>query len=1116
MTFSHLHLHTQGSAQDGIQKAEQIVAKAVSLGMPAVAVTDHGRCGELLRLKKECLKAGIKPIYGTEQYISPACHTIKEKIDGHNKTSYHLTLLAKSHQGLKNIFKISSEGWLNGFYYKPRVSNDVLRRHSEGLVVLSGCSAGRASIKILEGDIEAARQNLIEYRDMFGDDFYVEVQNHNLPWQADLNEELIKLSNELSIPYVITQDSHYLNQEDAELHKYVTKLAAGDLEFLTDQVWFKSREEMELMFDKKHHHALDRTVEIANKCNCEWETGKTIWPIYPLPKDKTPEQELRELTWKGFKEKFNTGTKEYINRLNYELDVIVKMGFPTYFLVVQDFIDWARKNGIGVGSGRGSSAGSLAAYCLGITEVDPIKYGLIFERFLNPGRVDSPPDIDTDIDASRRDEVIEYVKSKYGFDYVSNIGTASVFKPRGSIRSFARVMGYEDTTGARLAGYIPPDMAGKTATFAESIIAEPRLLAPETKPLIDMAMRAEGIKNQFGVHAAGVIVSDRPITDYLPLFVGRNGKVAAQFDMGEVEEIGLVKFDFLGLKNLGVIQEAIQLIKKHHDLDIDLSSIEDGDEKTYNTVFKTGNLDGVFQFETSSGFKDLCIKIEPKNIDDLAVITSLYRPGPLALKLTDRFVECRRGQELEYFIPELEPIISDTYAIIIYQEQIMKICTDIAGYTLVDADNMRKVLGKKLVEKMKLERSKFVDGCIHNGIDEEKAEKLFHMLDGFSLYSFNRSHACAYSFTSYRTAWLKAHYPLEFYTALLNNAIEKDQDSIVKYVWSAKENGIIVMPPDINKSEPKFSIDNGCIVFGFAGVKGIGDKAAEQIIAIRGDREFQDLNDLIQSGINQGTLKNLAESGSFSEIVEIPRKQITEILPAFIDYNDKLNKWEEQKIKFEENEKERMEATMRGEKPPRRRAKLKDKPVAPILTSNYFESKEERLAYERKTLGLYISGHPLDSYPRAYKAAKNRISDMMENSVLNGDFISVPAVISSIVEKRTRSKTNMGVLKIEDKTARIEATIFPKKWAELKDLIIEDAPCIISGRVEKIETDDPDSIPATKLIVNHISMIDKESAVKTNFNFSLRDGTSVEVVCGENANITRVVSILKSLRSTNG
>jgi hypothetical protein len=1178
--------------------------------MPAVAVTDHGRCGELLKLKKECTKAGIKYIPGMEAYVAPTDHQLKEKIDGHNKTSYHLTLLAKSHEGLKNIFRLSSTAWIDGFYYKPRIDFELLQRHSEGLVVLSGCAAGRAGIKILEGDVEAARQYLIDYRSIFKDDFYVEVQNHNLPWQAELNEELFKLSHELSIPYVITQDSHYLNQEDAELHKYVTKIAAGDLEFLTDQVWFKSREEMELMFDEKHHHALDRTVEIANKCNCQWETGKTIWPVYPLPENKTPEQELRELAWEGFKEKFGGGTKEYTDRLNYELDVIVKMGFPTYFLVVQDFINWAKRQKIGCGPGRGclvgetnvitsdgmikelknitindnvfnkngevdtvrncfeypideelvrletycgdfegitltkdhvvfgakaeyvknygnwsnstkkshkkykdlsgevkeieadklnigdwivtpkiniaekalsetidlsiymdsnkyncfiengiinesvptnkefvgsvrdiyrqtkiarnvikgfrenlipkkkntrqersrkvieeyilsnflslenwrkesqekkfdistvsrfikldtdffwilgkwvadgwfnsasnrvwgicfnseneleqikrtkewltknnikfneyrhatkkllqidvrsgifyswwsslfpnykftsqtkefpnfvfslpekdlestlagylagdsgaeqgrikitttsrvlayqtksnflrlgipcsvryeerkdnrsnfpditysyylnvpvvgfikelcpefsmiksnhwakignnifckirkkeyvsgvkkvydisvenhpsyltasgavhnSSAGSLVAYCLGITEVDPIKYSLIFERFLNPGRIDSPPDVDVDMDALRRDEVIDYVKSRYGIDHVSNIGTASVFKPRGSIRAFARVMGYEDHVAAKLANMIPPDMAGKTATFAESITAEPKLLAPATRPLIDMAMKAEGIKQQVGVHAAGVIVSDKPMTDYLPLYVGRNGKIAAQFDMGEVEEIGLVKFDFLGLKNLGVIQETVDLIKRHHGIDIDPTQIEDGDEKTYNTIFKTGNLDGVFQFETSSGFKDLCIKIEPKNIEDLSIITSLYRPGPLALKLTDRYIECRKGKEPEYFLPELEPILSSTLGLIIYQEQIMKICTDIAGYTLSEADTMRKVLGKKLAEKMKQERGRFVSGCEDNGMDSKKAEELFDMLDGFSSYSFN-------------------------------------------------------------------------------------------------------------------------------------------------------------------------------------------------------------------------------------------------------------------------------------------------------------------------------------------------------------------------------------------
>jgi DNA polymerase-3 subunit alpha len=1108
-SFISLHTHTDGSQLDGCQTVKQVVAKAVSLGMPAVAITDHGRCGELLNLKRECLKAGIKAIFGTESYVAPTSHLIKERIEGHNKTSYHQTLLAKNHEGLKNIFRLSSKGWLEGFYYRPRISMDLLKEHSEGIVCLSGCAAGRASIMILEDRIEDARQHLIDLRDIFREDFYVEFQNHNLPWQPQLNKVLIELASDLSIPTVITQDSHYLNQEDAELHKYMTKIAAGDLEFLTDQVWFKSREEMELMFDKEHHHALDRTIEIADKCNCDWQTGKTIWPVYPL-NNTTPEEELERLTYIGFDKLIKNQTQEYKDRIKYELGVINSMGFATYFLIVQDFINWAKNNNIPVGPGRGSSAGSLVCYCIGITEVDPIKYSLIFERFLNPGRTSSLPDIDVDIDAAKRDQVIDYVKNKYGADKVSNIGTSAVFKPRGSIRAFARVMGYEDHIAAKLAGYVPPNIAGKTATFEESIAAEPKLLAADTLPLINMARRAEGIKNQVGVHAAGVVVSDKPITDYLPLFVGRNGKVAAQFDMGDVEEVGLVKFDFLGLKNLGVIQETVELIKRHHGVDIDITDLKDGDQKTYNTIFKTGNLDGVFQFETSSGFKDICIKIEPKTIDDLSIITSLYRPGPLALKLTDRYVECRNGKEPEYFIPELEPIIKNTLGIIIFQEQIMKVCTDLAGYTLAESDNVRKILGKKLADKMKLEKDKFVSGCLKNNIETEKAATLFDMLAGFADYGFNSAHAYSYSFISYRTAWLKAHYPLEFYTALLNNAIERDQDNVVKYIWSAKDNGISVLPPDVNKSESKFSIDNGCIIYGFSGVKGIGDKAADQILAARGNIEFETLDSIIQSDVNQGTIKSLAECGALEGITELSRTQILGHIPELVKYYEKLNTWEEQRVKFEENERLRMEAVSKGEKPPRRRAALKEKPIRPEINFGLTETKEERIAYERATLGVYITGHPLDRFPYAYKLAKNTIADIMGDNYLSGDLVSVPAVISSIVEKRTRAKQNMAILKIEDKSSRIEATIFPKRWAELKDIIKEDIPCIITGRLEKTETEDPEAIPVAKILINSISFIDESKAVKTNYNLSLVDGTKVEVVCGEKANINRIVSLLKS------
>jgi DNA polymerase-3 subunit alpha len=1115
-SYVHLHLHTHGSPLDGCQTVKQIVEKAVSLGMPAVAVTDHGRCGELLNLKRECLKAGIKPIFGTEAYVAPTSHLTKERVDGHNKTSYHQTLLALNHEGLKNIFRLSSKGWIDGFYYRPRIDMQLLQEHSEGILCLSGCAAGRASIMILEDRVEDARQNLIDLRNIFKDNFYVELQNHNLPWQADLNKVLVALASDLSIPTVITQDSHYLNKEDSELHKYVTKIAAGDLEFATDQLWFKTREEMEEMFDKEHHHALDRTLEVADKCNCDWPTGRTIWPVYPL-ENNTPEEELKRLSYEGFDRLIKDQTQEYKDRIEYELGVINSMGFATYFLIVQDFINWAKKNNIATGPARGSIAGCFVAYCIGITEVDSIKYRLPFERFLNSSRV-SLPDADLDFNAADREKVFEYVKEKYGADKVSNIGTSAVFKPRGSIRAFARVMDYEDIVAARLASLVPPNIAGKTATFEESIIAEPKLLAEETLPLIQMARRAEGIKNQFGVHAAGVVVSDKPITDYLPLFVGRNGKIAAQFDMGDVEEIGLVKFDFLGLKNLGVIQETIELIKKHHDVDIDICSLEDGDEKTYSTVFKTGNLDGVFQFETSSGFKDLCIKAEPKNIEDLSAITAIYRPGPLALKLHEKYVAVRCGADPDYLIPELEPILKETAGCLIYQEEIMEICKELAGYSLSSADNMRRIIGKKKEKEMKEERNKFVNGCIANRIKEENANQLFDFIEGFASYSFNKGHSVGYSFISYRTAWLKAHYPLEFYTALLNNAIESDQDSIVKYVWSAKENGISILPPDVSRSESKFSIDSGCIIFGLSGVKGIGDKAAEQVLAAREEKEFETIDDPVMSGVNQGTIKSLAACGALEGITELSRKQIIEYLPELVKYHEKLAKWTEQKQKFEENEQLRFEAVAKGEKPPRRRAALKDEPIRPEIVISSTETKEERLAYERATLGVYITGHPLDRFPYAYKLAKTTIADIMGEEISNGELVSVPAVISSITEKRTRSKQNMAILKIEDKSSRIEATIFPKKWAELKDFVQEDIPCIISGRVEKIEieTEDSEVRPATKIIINSISIIDERRAVKTNYDFSLIDGTKVEVICGEKADINKIVFLLKNLRGSNG
>jgi DNA polymerase-3 subunit alpha len=707
--------------------------------MEAVALTDHGRAGGLLQFKKACDKHGVRPIYGVELYMCPPhiSRTAMEKFDGY-KTSYHLVALAKNEEGLKNIFRLTSIGWLDGFYYKPRVDVEALRTYSEGLIILSGCAGGFIPNMLMEEREEEAIEFGHIMQDIFGDDFYIEVQDHGIDWQKPLKYKLFDFATKNGYKTVATQDSHFINKEDADLHAKICKLAAGDLEFESKELYFKTYDEMCERIEPQHRHALDMTKEIADKCNVNWNFGDTIWPVYELD-GITPYEELQRKTEEGFQEKI-LGTipedkyEEYRERVKYELGVINRMGFSTYFLVVADFIRWAIKNKIPVGPGRGSGSGSIVCYCLGITKVEPIKYGLYFERFLNPARV-SLPDIDVDFCPKGRKNVMQYVSEKYGTERVAQIGTYAAFKPRGSLRDFSRVCGHGPQIGDSLANLVPANIAGFSLSFDEVIKARPQLLEVEQQEVVDLARRAEGLKTKMGVHAAGVVISDRPLMEQLPLFRGKHDEIATQFDMHDVEDLGLVKYDFLGLINLTIINDTVDLIKKIRGIDV---KIIEEDQEVFKEIFQTGNLDGVFQFETSSGFRDLCVKVKPTNIKDLSDITALFRPGPLETGLTNKYIEGRRGAKVDYPTQKLEPILNETYGVMVYQEQIMKICVDLAGYTASEADDMRKAIGKKLTDKMAQHKDKFIQGCIKNNIDQIIAENMFNDIEGFARYSFNK------------------------------------------------------------------------------------------------------------------------------------------------------------------------------------------------------------------------------------------------------------------------------------------------------------------------------------------------------------------------------------------
>jgi len=1107
--FIHLHVHSDFSPQDGAQSTEQIAQRAAKLEMNSVALTDHGRCGGLLSFKKECEKVKVKPIYGLEAYVAPESRLTKGKIDGHKKTSYHLTLLAKNAEGLRNLFSLTSIGWIEGFYYKPRIDMEVLREHAEGLVVLSGCGSGRLSRYLIESHADRIEPYIKEMLEVWGDDFYIEVQNHGFDWQQPLKTLLFEVSDIYSVPIVATQDSHYQTREDADLHRAICRLAAGDLTFEGNESYFKSSDDMCKMFIPKEQHAVERTQEVADKCQCEWEYGKTIWPVFDLPTNITPEKQLQEDAHKGLLEKFPDTTSIYKDRLEHELKVIQKLGFSTYFLVVADFVQWAADNKIYAGTGRGSGCGSLVAYCIGITKVDPIKYGLFFERFLNESRV-SPPDFDIDWPPDKRKDVMQYVYDKYGHDKCAQIGTYAVFKPRGSLRDFARVLGYPTSAGDELASLVPPDVAGKALKFKEVIKAEPKILKTNYPDVVKMAMAAEGLVSQAGVHAAGVIISDQELRTQVPLFRGKHDEVAAQFDMHDVEEIGLIKYDFLGLKNLTVIQETIKSIKEYKNINIDINSINLEDQNVYNNIFQQGRLDGIFQFETSSGFRDLCIQVKPKSVEDLAAVTSIFRPGPLSAGLSDKYVNGRNGKPVEYLIPGLEPILNTTYGSMIFQEQVMRICTDVAGYTLVEADNMRKIIGKKLPEKMKLERGKFVGGCTNQGIKESAATQLFDDIEGYSKYSFNLSHAIAYSIISYQTAWLKHYYLEEFYCALFNSSL-RDQEDLIKYFHACREDGIPIQPPDINTSGTKFVVNDGTIVFGLAGVKGLGEKACNMLIELRPTGGFESIEHMITCGINKGAVKALAACGALEEISDISRSILLYNIDPLIKFYERLDKWNERNKRIAVREKEITAAVDAGNKPPRRLPKNRECPEYPELEDVPSKERKNKLTLERETLGFYLTGHPMNDFPGLLHHAQHTVQDLKEGKAFNSEKIHLPIVISALNERRTRKGQNMAVLTIEDKSGRIEATIFPRQWRKLKSIAKEDTVSIIDGTVRMIEVDG-DVPPIVRIIVNNIKIVNEQDI--NPIDMKLKDGTRIKFTPAEDQSFSAYQQALAIVSNT--
>ena len=885
--FVHLHIHSEYSLLDGANRIKDIPIRAKELGMDAIALTDHGVMYGVIDFYKACKKEGIKPIIGCEVYVANRTRFDKEAGLDYNN---HLILLAKNNDGYKNLTKLVSMGFTDGFYYKPRIDKEILKKHHEGLIALSACLAGEVNQAILNDDMEKAKEVAQWFKNVFGEDYYLEIQNNGIREQVLANQKLIELSKELDIPLVATNDAHYLKKEDAYNHEVLLCIQTGKkmkdedrMRFETDELYIKSSEEMSDYFSNVPE-AIENTVKIADKCNVEFEFGHTILPNYNVPEEfKTHYDYLRKLCEDGITKRYgeNPG-EEILKRAEYEIDVINKMGYVDYYLIVWDYINYARSNGIPVGPGRGSGAGSILAYAIGITDIDPIKYNLLFERFLNPERV-SMPDFDVDFCYEKRQDVIDYVCRKYGNDHVSQIITFGTMSARMVIRDVARVLDVPYADADKLAKMIPNEIhiTIKKALEQNIELNEIYETNSEIKNLLDIAMALEGMPRQASTHACGIVITKAPVVDYVPLYVNmKDGAISTQYIMTTLEELGLLKMDFLGLRTLTVIQDAIDLVKKHRGIDVKFD--EDMKDQNVYKLWAKGESVGIFQFE-SQGMTNFMKELKPDSLEDIIAGVSLYRPGPM--DQIPRYIKNKLNPEhAEYTHPSLEPILNVTYGCMVYQEQVMQIVRDLAGYSLGRADIVRRAMGKKKLDVMAKEREYFIHGkldeegnieipgCIRNGIDEVSANKIFAEMAEFAKYAFNKSHAAAYAVVSYETAYLKAYYPEEFMAATLNSFLG-NLDKVPAYIDECKRLNIDILKPDINKSYTKFTVDNGKIRFGLGSIKNVGIAAVDAIVAERiNNGEFKSFTDFCErmqnEAVNKKCIESLIKAGAFDEFPE--------------------------------------------------------------------------------------------------------------------------------------------------------------------------------------------------------------------------------------------------------
>ena len=1067
MNFTHLHVHTEYSLLDGSNKIKEYVARVKELGMDSAAITDHGVMYGVIDFYRAAREAGINPILGCEVYVAPGSRFDKDTGTGEDRY-YHLVLLAENNKGYSNLMKIVSKGFVEGFYYKPRVDMELLREYHEGIIALSACLAGEVSRYLTRGMYEDAKAAALRYQDIFGKgNFFLELQDHGISEQQEVNRQLLRMHQETGIDLVATNDVHYTTAEDADPHDILLCLQTGKkladedrMRYEGGQYYVKSPEEMAQLFPYALE-ALENTHKIAERCHVEIEFGVTKLPKYDVPDGYTSWEYLNKLCFDGLSERYAPVTDELRERLEYELSTIKNMGYVDYFLIVWDFIKYARDHDIMVGPGRGSAAGSLVAYTLGITQLDPIRYDLLFERFLNPERV-SMPDIDVDFCFERRQEVIDYVVRKYGKDRVVQIVTFGTLAARGVIRDVGRVLDMPYAQVDVIAKMIPQEL---NITIDKALDMNPELKKAyeeqeEIHYLIDMAKRLEGLPRHTSMHAAGVVISQKDVDEYVPLSKAQDGSITTQFTMTTLEELGLLKMDFLGLRTLTVIQDAVGLVEKDTGVSLDMQKIDYNDKKVLDSL-GTGHSEGVFQLE-SGGMKNFMKELKPQSLEDVIAGISLYRPGPM--DFIPQYIRGKnRPDTIKYDCPQLEPILKPTYGCIVYQEQVMQIVRNLAGYTLGRSDLVRRAMSKKKASVMEKERQNFVygneeegvPGCIANGIPEKTANKIYDDMIDFAKYAFNKSHAAAYAVVSYQTAYLKYYYPVEFMAALMTSVIEMPA-KVAEYIYVCRQMGITILPPDINRGMYGFSVDNGAIRYGLSAIKSVGRPVIESIVKEREENgDYTNLQNFIERNleqVNKRAIENFIKAGAL-DCLEGNRRQKMMTFARIVDgiNQDKKNTMAGQLSFFDivsEEEKKEFEIRM------------------PDLDEF---NKETILAFEKEVLGIYLSGHPLEGYRDIMeKMSTARTADFQQDEdtglpkVVDGQKVVLGGMITDKTIKYTKNNKVMAFFTLEDLVGTVEVVVFPRDYEKCQALLNDEEKVFIQGRVSA-EDDRPSKLILEKI-----------------------------------------------------